>query len=309
MNMLFVLWHKNPDTDAILSAMIYARFSQAMGKEATPIRLGELNNETKFVLEKLNWITPELHHTLPAGSEIVLTDHNELSQTIDNFHELTLKGIVDHHKCTITTSEPTEIIIVPIASTCSVIYWLWKSMGMEIPQDVAQAMLMGLISDTLFFRSPTTTSYDKQLADELNAIAKFDNLEQLSLEMFAAKSYLGEMSVRELVTMDYKTFESNWKTFGAGTIETTNPAYVLDRKDEIIADLIALKAEQNLDMIMLSVVDILNEHNITIVPTDVDAYVIKAVFDIDTTNNLADLGNRISRKKQLAGPLTDYFAK
>lgn len=306
--MLFVLWHKSPDTDAILSAIIYAKFSQACGKEATPIRLGELNNETKFVLEKLNWQTPELYTTLPAGSEIVLTDHNELSQTIDNFHELTLKGIIDHHKCTITTSEPTEIIIIPIASTCSVIYWLWKSMGIEIPQDVATAMLMGLISDTLYFRSPTTTAYDKQIAQELNAIAGIENLEQLSLDMFNAKSDLGDISVRNLVTMDYKTFETNGKKFGAGTIETTNPSYTLDRKEEIVADLIALKAEQGLDMIMLSVVDILNEHNITIVPTDADAAIIKSVFDTDTTDNLADLGNRISRKKQIAGPLTDHFA-
>lgn len=61
-------------------------------------------------------------------------------------------------------------------------------------------------------------------------------------------------------------------------------------------------------MIMLSVVDILNEHNVTIVPTDADATVIKSVFDAETIDNLADLGGRISRKKQIAGPLTDYFA-
>lgn len=305
--MLFVLWHKSPDTDAILSAIVYAKFSQACGKDATPIRLGELNNETKFVLQYLGWDTPELHTTLPAGSEIVLTDHNELSQTIDNFHELTLKGIIDHHKCTITTSEPTEIIIVPIASTCSVIYWLWKSMGIEIPKDVATAMIMGIISDTLYFRSPTTTAYDKQIAQELNAIAGIENLEQLSLDMFNAKSDLGDIAVRNLVTMDYKIFETNGKKFGAGTIETTNPSYTLNRKEEIVTDLIALKAEQGLDMIMLSVVDILNEHNVTIVPTDADATVIKSVFDADTIDNLADLGGRISRKKQIAGPLTDYF--
>ena len=309
--MLYVFWHKNPDTDAILSSMIYERFYKAgwyKGDIAT-IRLGNINNETAFALKTIWWEAPILQETVAAGSEVVLTDHNEKSQTIDNIDELKIKSIIDHHKCTITTSEPTEIIIVPIASTCSVMYWLWKSMNLAIPQDVAKAMIMWIISDTLYFRSPTTTEYDKQITKELNDIAGFESLEKLSMDMFAAKSDLGDISVRNLITLDYKIFETNGKKFGGWTIETTNPWYTLNRKDEIVMDLLALKEEQHLDFIFLSVVDIINEHNTTIVPSDTDAAIIKALFDTDTTDNLTDLGNRISRKKQLAWPITDYFSK
>jgi manganese-dependent inorganic pyrophosphatase len=173
---------------------------------------------------------------------------------------------------------------------------------------VAKAMMMGIISDTLYFRSPTTTQYDKDIFDELNKIAQIENTEQFSLDMFAAKSDLGDIHVRDLVTLDYKVFESGGKRFGIGTVETTNPSYTLGRKQEILDDLINLKQEQQLDMVMLSVVDILNEQNTTLVPTNIDADIIKNVFGSDTVDNLADLGNRISRKKQLAGPVTDYFA-
>jgi manganese-dependent inorganic pyrophosphatase len=79
---------------------------------------------------------------LPAGSLVALTDHNEKSQTIDNIDDLKIQAIIDHHKCAIQTSEPIEIIIKPIASTCSVIYWLWKNAGLQITQDVARAMMM-----------------------------------------------------------------------------------------------------------------------------------------------------------------------
>lgn len=271
--------------------MIYARFHEATTNttDAKPVRLGDMNNETLFCLQTLGWEAPELVSTLPAGSEIVLVDHNEKTQTIENFDELTLKAIIDHHKINLATSEPIEIVISPIASTCSVIYWLWKSMNISIPQDVAKAMLMGLISDTLYFRSPTTTEYDKTIAQELNAIAGFDDLEKLSLDMFAAKSDLGDMPVRNLITLDYKVFEVHGKRFGWGTIETTNPAYTLGRKSEIVTDLQIIKTEDNLDYIFLSIVDILNEHNDTITATDTDADVIKAVFGSDTVDNIADL--------------------
>lgn len=307
--MLYVLWHKSPDTDAILSAILYAKFVQLQWFEAKPIRLWDLNNETIFVLKTLWWEAPELVTSLPAGSLVALTDHNEKSQTIDNIDDLKIQAIIDHHKCSLQTSEPIEIIIKPIASTCSVIYWLWKNAWLQITQDVARAMMMWIMSDTLYFRSPTTTQYDQFIFNELQEIAQLDNPEQTSLDMFTAKSNLWNISVRDLVTMDYKEFEVHGKKFAAGTIETTNPDYALGRKNEIVVDLFALKQESKLDMIMLCVVDILNERNTTITPTEQDAQVIKAVFGADTYDHAADLGNRISRKKQIAPLLTDYFSK
>lgn len=306
--MLYVFWHKNPDTDAILSSMLYAKFVQLTWFEATAVRLWDLNNETIYVLDMLWWSAPELVSTLPAWSSVALTDHNEKSQTIDNIDELKVEYIIDHHKFNFTTTEPIEITVKPIASTCSVIFGLWKNAWLPITQDVARAMMAGIISDTLYFRSPTTTPYDKFIFNELQEIALFDNPEQLSLDMFSAKSNLWDIAVRNLITLDYKIFETNGKKFAGWAIETTNPAYTLGRKDEIITDLIALKTEQKLDMIFLSVVDILNEKNITIVPTKEDEIIIKAVFGVDTIDHLADLGWRISRKKQIAWPLTDYFS-
>lgn len=306
--MLYVLWHKNPDTDAILSSILYAKFIERRWWEAKPVRLGELNNETKFVLETLWWSTPELVKTLPAGSFVALTDHNEKSQTIDNIDELHIQFIIDHHKCTIITNDPIEIVIKPIASTCSVIYWLWKAAGLEVTKDIARAMMMGIISDTLYFRSPTTTSYDTFIFDELQEYAQFENPEKLSLQMFDAKSNLGDISIRDLIMLDYKQFDAGTKKFGIGTIETTNPWYALFRKPEIIADLLNIKRESKLDMIMVSIVDILNGHNMSIIPSVEDGAIIQIVFGVQTDGNIADLGNRISRKKQIAWPLSDYLS-
>lgn len=306
--MLHVFWHKNPDTDAILSSMLYARYVELTWYKAKTVRLWEINNETAYCLSLLWRVAPELVTTLPAWTEVVLTDHNEKTQTIDNIDELNVVGIIDHHKFNFATNEPIKIIVRPFASTCSVIYWLWENENLEITQDVARAMMLWIISDTLYFRSPTTTPYDKFIFSELEKIADFDDPEHISLEMFAAKSDLGDISVRNLITLDYKVFEANGKKFAWGSIETTNPAYALWRKEEIVNDLIALKQEAKLDFVFLSVVDILNEINTTIVATKEDELVIKAVFGVDTVDHVANLWWRISRKKQLAWPLTDYFS-
>lgn len=308
MNMLYVIWHKNPDTDAVLSAMVYAKFLQTQGIEATPVKLWELNNETVYALNYIGRSSPELVTSLPAGTQVVLTDHNEYAQSIDNLADLQVTAIIDHHRFVHNTSEPIEIIVKPIASTCSVIYWLWTNAGKDIPVDVAKAMMMGIISDTLYFRSPTTTQYDKDIFAQLQKIAQLENAEQLSLDMFAAKSDLGDIAVRNLVTLDYKIFETNGKKAWVGTIETTNPSYALSRKEEIIADMKKLKEEEKLDLIMVSVVDILQEKNLTIIASDEDAAIVKTIFAADTVDGLADLWNRISRKKQIAWPLTEYFA-
>lgn len=306
--MIYVVWHTNPDTDAILSAMIYAKYLQLGWVDATPVRLGEINNETRHALQLLGWELPQFVDSLPAGTKVALTDHNEHTQSISNIGELDVVAIVDHHKFNFQTSQPIDILVRPIASTCSVIYGLWKARWEVIPLDVAKAMMMWIISDTLYFRSPTTTQYDKDIFQELNEIAQIGDTEQFSLDMFAAKSDLWDIHVRDLVTLDYKVFESGDKRFGIGTIETTNPWYTLGRKNEILDDLTNLKQEQQLDMVMLCVVDILNEQNMTLVPTDIDAEVVKHVFGSDTVDHIVDLWNRISRKKQLAWPVTDYFA-
>ena len=305
---MYIFWHTNPDTDAILSAIIYAKYLQSWWIEALPVRLGELNNETKHALELLNWETPQLIKSLPAGTKVALTDHNETTQSISNLAELDVVAIVDHHKFNFQTSQPIDILIRPIASTCSVIYGLRKARWVNIPVDVAQGMMMGIISDTLYFRSPTTTQYDKDIFQELNEIVQIVDMEQFSLDMFVAKSDLGNIQVRDLVTLDYKVFESGGRRFGIGVVETTNPGYTIGRKQEILDDLVNLKQEQKLDMVMLSVIDILNETNTTILSSDIDAQIIKNVFGFDMVDNIVDLGNRISRKKQLAGPITDYFA-
>ena len=135
-------------------------------------------------------------------------------------------------------------------------------------------------------------------------------MEKYSLEMFAAKSNLGDIEIEKLVKMDYKEFELKGEKYGIGVLETTNPDYVFSRKEEIVKALEKIKNKDGLKGILVSVIDILNEHNKTIVCDSYEADILKAVFDgKEIEHNVYDLGPILSRKKQILPKLEKHFSE
>ena len=307
MQKIAVIGHKNPDTDATLSALIMAEFLEKKWYEATAYIQGELNKETLYLLETYNISYPEIKTTLDTDIEVCLVDHNEASQAPDNLSELNVTWLVDHHKINFETNTPLYMRIEPICSTASILYKMFIEAGFEISKETATMMLACIMSDSLLWKSPTTTAEDKEIAAKLQEISGINSLEDFAMPMFNAKSDLGDMPVKDLIQYDYKIFELNGRKCGVGTLETTNPWYGLGRKDEILTWMQELKSEESLDFIMLSIVDILEEKNTTIVLDGVDTEIVETVFQTTVSDNLADLGARLSRKKQVAPDLTEYF--
>lgn len=303
-----VVWHKIPDTDCTLSAIIMADFLTKKWYKATPYIQWELNKETSFVLEKL-WIKkPEIKTSFPSWTNICLVDHNEKYQTLDNLEELNVEYVIDHHKIDFSCPNPLYMRFEPICSTCSITYKMYKEAWFEIDEKIANLMLTWIISDSLMFRSATTTKEDVKIAEELKKISNIEDIEKYAMEMFNAKSDLWDIAIEDLIKYDYKEFETNWKKIGIWTLETTNPNYALWRKEEILEWMKNIKEKDNLEFIMLSIVDIINEKNTTII-LDEDKEVIEKVFSIKVENNIADLKNRLSRKKQVMPFITEYFSK
>ena len=308
--MYHIIWHKNPDTDAVLSALVAREYFLAMGQEAEAYRLGELNKETEFVLKGIGVEAPKLVTTLDAGSEVVLVDHNVKSQAIDGLETLKVKCIIDHHSVeSLSTSEPIQLRFDPVCSTCSILFLMFAEQDLEIPDHVAKMILAGILSDSLAFRSPTTTDEDREIAEYLAEDLGITDIQAYAKAMFDAKSDLGDMPTRKILELDYKVFSVGEKKFGYGVMETTSPAYAMGRKNEIISDMRALKEETSLNAIFFSVVDILAEKNITFVAGDTEKEALKWAFGADTLDSLADLGNRLSRKKELEPALRVYFEK
>lgn len=308
MKQISVIWHKIPDTDCTLSAIVFADYLNKKWYEATPFIQWELNKETQYLLELLKIQKPEIKTSFQSWTRIALVDHNEKMQTVDNLEELELEWVVDHHKIDLSTNAPLNIRMEAICSTASVLFKMYKEAWFEISKEIWTMILAWILSDSLLFKSATTTKEDVLIAEELKKITWIEDLEKFAMPMFDAKSDLGDMPAEDIVKYDYKEFEVNWNKLWVWTLETTNPWYALWRKEELLSAMSKIKQSSNLDFILLSVVDIIWMKNISLVLDWEDEKVVNEVFNAEVVENLADLKLRLSRKKQIVPDLTQYFS-
>ena len=145
------------------------------------------------------------------------------------------------------------------------------------------------------------------MVDYLRSIAQVDDLGLYASQMFEAKSDLTGFSAQKILLLDYKTFPFKDQNWGVGTSETCNLDKVLQRKDELLKEMDAEKRKGQLQGILFSVIDILEERNITLILGETEERVVREAFNVDVKEHIADLGSRISRKKQIIPALEAYF--
>ncbi|HDD45003.1 MAG TPA: manganese-dependent inorganic pyrophosphatase, partial [Candidatus Desulfofervidus auxilii] len=305
---VYVVGHKSPDTDSICAAIAYAELKKKLGVDAVPARLGELNAETDFVLKKFGIPVPELM-TDATGKKLIIVDHSETTQAPDNFDKAEVVEIVDHHKIgDITTPNPIFFLAMPVGCTCTIIKKLYDYFGIEIPKEIAGIMLSAILSDTVMFKSVTTTDEDKERAKELAKIAGIEDIEAYAMEMFKAKSDIAGKTPRDLIFRDFKDYVMSGKKVGVGQIEIVDLSLLADIKDSIYEEMKKVKEEAQRHSVFLMLTDIMKEATELLVVTDEPAVVEKA-FGIPLKEKSVWLEKVMSRKKQVVPPLEKAFAE
>ena len=299
---ILVFGHKNPDTDTICSAIAYAELKNKLGKDVKAVRLGEVNEETKYALNSFKVEKPELMENV-AGKEIILVDHNERTQTADGFEEAKVLELIDHHRISnFNVDEPLYARVEPVGCTATIILKLFKENGLAPSKETAGLMLSAIISDTLLFKSPTCTQCDAKAGKELAEIAGVD-LKEYGLEMLKAGTALGDKSEAELLNMDMKIFEIDGEKIGVAQVNTVNEAEVLERKEKLLAEIDNIIAKEGLKFFMLAITNILTNDSAALVSGNGNDVIEKA-FGEKVDSNLVILKGVVSRKKQIIPPLT-----
>ena len=299
---ILVFGHKNPDTDTICSAIAYAELKGKLGKDVKAVRLGEINEETKFVLDYFKVEKPELIESV-SGKEIMLVDHNERTQTADGFEEAKVLELVDHHRISnFNVDEPLYVRMEPVGCTATIILKLFKENNLIPSPTTAGLMLSAIVSDTLLFKSPTCTECDVKAGKELAEIAGV-NVEEYGLEMLKAGTALGGKSEAELINMDMKIFEVDGSKIGVAQVNTVNEAEILERKEKLLEEINNIINKEGLKFFIFAITNILSNDSTGIVAGDGNAVIEKA-FNEKIDNNLIALKGVVSRKKQIIPPLT-----
>ncbi|WP_415401982.1 manganese-dependent inorganic pyrophosphatase [Tateyamaria sp. SN3-11] len=296
-----VFGHKSPDTDSTGSPIIWAWYlNEIKGTAAEPVLLGEPNTEAAFVLNKWDLPKPRIIDGVDADQPVVIVDTNNPAELPDTINDADIQGIIDHHKLVggLETKGPIDIRIEPLACTATI---MWKMIGKDMaqmPTGVKGAMLSCILSDTLEFRSPTTTQEDTAIAHDLAKDLGVD-IAAYAAEMFEAKSDVSAFSDAELLRMDSKEYAVDGTQFRVSVLETTAPKIVLDRKDSLMASMVDVAKEDGADEVLLFVVDILNEEATMLIPNDRVKGVAEKSFDATVTGDTVVLPGVMSRKKQI----------
>ncbi|MBT8411760.1 MAG: DHH family phosphoesterase, partial [Octadecabacter sp.] len=232
---ILVFGHKAPDTDSTGSPLIWEWFLNHTGVPAEARLLGEPNTEAKFVATRWGFDLPALLDDVADDQPCVIVDTNNPAELPANINNADIRGIIDHHKLVggLETKGPIDITVRPLACTATLMYSLMGEHAAHMPDNIKGLMLSCILSDTLEFRSPTTTDVDRDLAVALAAQLGL-SIPEFAAEMFAAKSDVSAFSDAELLRMDSKEYAVEGTKFRVSVLETTSPKMVLDRKDSLM---------------------------------------------------------------------------
>ena len=237
---------------------------------------------------------------------VILVDHNSYEQSAIGLEETNIVEIVDHHNIgSIGTNMPINFRNMPVGSTNTIIYTMFRDNNIEIPSDIAGIMLSGIISDTLLFKSPTTTNMDIDAAIVLSHIAKV-NYNEYGMAMLKAGSTLKGRTKEEILYTDYKSYPVNDKKIGLSQIFTMNIDEVLEEVEDYVNLMNDICKKSNYYFICLFVTDIINNGSYVIY-SDNAKDIIKESFNLSSIYQGIFIKDILSRKKQVVPIIMNYM--
>ncbi|WP_064580494.1 manganese-dependent inorganic pyrophosphatase [Streptobacillus moniliformis] len=300
---MIIFGHKNPDTDAICSAIVYSHLKEDLGIKAVAKRIGELNEETKFVLKYFGVDAPEYIDNV-AGESIILVDHNERTQTADGFEEAKVLEVIDHHRvANFNVSDPLYMRVEAVGCTSTILFDMYRENNIKPCKIMAGLMLSAIISDTLLFKSPTCTPKDVIAGKELAKIAGLD-LKEYGLEMLKAGTNLSSKTEIELLNMDMKIFEVEDIRMSIAQVNSVNEDEMLERKEKLLVEMKNLMEKEKVNFVMFVITNILTNDSVGLVSGN-NLDVVEKAFNEKINDNMIVLRKVVSRKKQVVPPLTD----
>ena len=241
------------------------------------------------------------HLLRPNRKQVVLVDHNELSQSVDGLNEAEILAIIDHHRLAdVQTGAPIYVRNEPVGATCTIVASMFQERGVMPNPQLAGLLAAGIVSDTIFFKSPTATPRDRLMAERMAAIANV-TLQDLGRAIYAP-SASRETDPEKMLLSDFKHFEIEGHKLGIGQISCIDSEELLKRRDAFLAAMERVRAERSFDMLLLMLTDVLKEGTVLLCCGGTDT--VEEAFNVKVVDNTTFLPGVLSRKKQIVPALS-----
>ena len=238
--------------------------------------------------------------------KVVLVDHNEKDQAVDNIDKAEIMEIIDHHKLgTLQTMQPISFRNQPVGCTGTIMYQMYGEQKLEIPPKIAGLLCAAIISDTLMFRSPTCTLQDKMAAGALALIADI-SIEEFAREMFKAGSNLKDKSPEEIFYQDYKKFIAEGDVcFGVGQISSMDADELKEIKERLLPFMVSECGRHGVSRVYFMLTNIMEQSTELLFYGEGSEEMAVNAFKMQPENGTIYLKGVVSRKKQLIPPLME----
>lgn len=306
MGKTFIIGHAKPDTDAVVAALSFAYLCEQVEcfarNQPEAVIADPLNPETAYIFEKYNQTIPRhiSSKDISVDDAVILVDHNEATQRMPGIIEDQIVEVVDHHKINLNLNNPIFVTFKAWGSSSTIVYFLMKQNNVVPDQKLATLMLCAILSDTVGYKSSTTTQKDKDMGAELAQLAGVNDVTALTLEIFKAKSNISQLTDEQIVRNDSKVFDFAKKTF-IDQLETVEQEFIVtNKKADLLKAMQQVKMQENVELLFVAITDILNVNTKLLILGEAEALVAEKAFGGEALDNILDIGPKMSRKKDIA---------
>ena len=308
---IYVTGHKSPDSDTVGSSIAYAALLQALGYDARPVVLGEINNETRYILETGGLEAPMLLEDA-SGCNMVLVDHSEYAQSAEGLQDANVITIIDHHgDGSVTTGNQLIYDARPLGSTATIIWVRYRNYGIEPDRKTAYAMAGSILSDTKNLQSGTTTYADREALKVLSVLAGINDTDAMYQGMYQASISYDGMTDEEIFFDDYKEYEISGKKVGIGCVNAYDEDSARDLTERMTNVLSSVDVSTGMDMSFAQIGVFHDDISVTyLVPSnEAAAEVLETAFGDDAVFDGISyrLEPSISRKQVLVPAITNVL--
>lgn len=245
---IYVTGHKSPDSDTVGSAIGYAHLLSELGYDAQPVVLGNINNETKYILDAAGLKTPMVLHDA-AGCNMVLVDHSEYTQSAEGMQDANIISIIDHHADgSVTTAGQFIYDARPLGSTSTIVWIRYRNYGVTPDQKTALAMMGAVLSDTKNLQSENTTFADREALKALSDLAGVEDVDAFYSDMYQASISYEGMTDEEIFFSDYKEYENGGTKYSIGSMNAYDEESAKDLAERMLEVFPSALASTGMDM-------------------------------------------------------------
>lgn len=302
-NKIYIVGHKKPDLDSIASAVGYESYRHELGEfNYQAIRCDSINPLTEWIFTNFNTEIPQLVNDI-SGTDIVLVDHTYSENRANGWERSNILEVIDHHDVKLEDIIPQRITIRPCGSTCTLITEKFVNSNIDIPFNIANILLAGILDDSLGLKSPTTIQLDIDMVTVLNSICKVGDIQDYSLQIFKKKDIWHTLTPREIIEEDIRNLEINGNWVSISQVETLNSDNM--NTESIIKELEQMNIEKNFKLRIVMLTNPVNRDCI-LIAVGKDINLFEKELGKEIKGNIVYLKDFVSRKKQVV-PLIEHI--